>query len=67
MAEIATPGAVPIPAKEQVLTATGAAATVAARMEALPLSRWHLKARVIVGSATFFDAVDTVAIGLVRR
>ena len=34
-------------------------------MEALPLSRWHLKARVIVGSATFFDALDTVAIGLV--
>ena len=65
MAEIATPGAVPIPAKEQALTATDAAASVAARMEALPLSRWHLKARVIVGSATFFDAVDTVAIGLV--
>jgi MFS transporter, putative metabolite:H+ symporter len=65
MAEITTPGAVPIPAKEQVLTGMGASATVAARMEALPLSRWHLKARVIVGSATFFDAVDTVAIGLV--
>ena len=34
-------------------------------MEALPLSAWHVKARVIVGSATFFDAVDTVAIGMV--
>ena len=65
MAEMATPGAVPIPANEQVATATDASATVAARMEAFPLSRWHLKARIIVGSATFFDAVDTVAIGLV--
>ncbi len=65
MAEMATPGVVPIPANGQVPTATGASATVAARMEALPLSRWHLKARIIVGSATFFDAVDTVAIGLV--
>ncbi len=65
MAEMAAPRAVPVDANEQALTATGIAATVAARMEALPLSRWHLKARVIVGSATFFDAVDTVAIGLV--
>ena len=67
MAEIATPGAVPIKANEQVATTTDASATVAARMEAFPLSRWHLKARVIVGSATFFDAVDTVAIGLRYR
>ena len=38
---------------------------VLGRMEALPISRWHLKARVIVGSATFFDGIDTVAIGMV--
>ncbi len=64
MTEMAAPGAVPIRVNERVVTAADAAASVAARMEALPLSRWHLKARVIVGSATFFDAVDTVAIGL---
>ena len=66
MTEIAAPGAVPIPANEQVATAMDTSATVAARMEAFPLSRWHLKARIIiVGGATFFDAVDTAAIGLV--
>ena len=42
-----------------------APSTLVGRMEALPLSAWHLKARVIIGSATFFDAVDTVAIGMV--
>ena len=65
MAEMATPGAVPIPANEQVATATDASATVAARMEAFPLSRWHLKARIIVGSATFFDAFNSLSIAFV--
>jgi putative MFS transporter len=36
-----------------------------ARLDALPISRWHLKARGLVGSATFFDGVDSVAIGMV--
>lgn len=36
---------------------------IAARMEALPASSWPLKPRVIVGSATFFDAINAVAIG----
>jgi putative MFS transporter len=34
-------------------------------MERLPLSSWHLRARAIVGSATFFDGIDYVAIGMV--
>ena len=29
-----------------------------ARLERVPFSRWHLRARVIMGSATFFDAFD---------
>lgn len=66
MTDIATPRSVPIASGDATsMAAAGAAAAIVARMEALPLSRWHLKARVIVGSATFFDAVDTVAIGLV--
>jgi putative MFS transporter len=40
-------------------------AEILARMERLPLSSWHLKARAIVGSATFFDGIDYVAIGMV--
>src|SRR6185295_15386084 len=32
------------------------AASLLARLESVPFSRWHVKARVVVGSATFFDA-----------
>ena len=39
-----------------------AGAEILARMERLPVSRWHLKARIIVGVGTFFDAVDIMAI-----
>jgi putative MFS transporter len=35
------------------------------RMERLPMSRWHLKARAIIGTATFFDGFDSLAIGMV--
>jgi len=35
---------------------------IAARMERLPVSSWHLKARMLVGTATFFDAFDALAI-----
>lgn len=41
------------------------AAEVAARIERLPLSAWHVKARVIIGVATFFDAFDALAIAFV--
>jgi putative MFS transporter len=36
-----------------------------ARLERLPFSRWHLRARVIVGSATFFDAFDALSLAFV--
>ena len=35
------------------------------RLERVPVSRWHLRARVIVGSATFFDAFDALALAFV--
>ena len=38
---------------------------VVARIERLPISAWHVKARVIIGVATFFDAFDALAIAFV--
>ena len=35
------------------------------RLESLPFSRWHLRARLIVGSATFFDAFDALSLAFV--
>ena len=32
------------------------AAELIARIESVPFSRWHIRPRVIMGSATFFDA-----------
>ena len=36
-----------------------------ARLEALPFSRWHVRARIIVGSATFFDAFGALSLAFV--
>ena len=44
--------------------ATSAAALIA-RLERVPFSRWHLRARVIMGSATFFDAFDALSLAFV--
>jgi putative MFS transporter len=33
-----------------------------ARLERVPFSRWHAKARIIVGSATFFDAFNALSL-----
>jgi MFS transporter, putative metabolite:H+ symporter len=38
------------------------AAGLLARMESAPFSRWHAKARVVMGSATFFDAYDALSL-----
>lgn len=35
------------------------------RMESVPFSRWHIKPRVIMGSATFFDAFDALSLAFV--
>jgi len=41
------------------------APTLLARLESIPFSRWHLRARIIVGSATFFDAFDALSLAFV--
>jgi MFS transporter, putative metabolite:H+ symporter len=45
-------------------TASAASAALLGRIERLPLSRWHPKARVVIGTATFFDGIDYLAIAL---
>ena len=42
-----------------------AKADLVARLEAVPFSRWHLRARLVVGSATFFDAFDALSLAFV--
>lgn len=41
------------------------AAQLLARMSNVPFSHWHTKARIIMGSATFFDAFDALALAFV--
>ena len=38
---------------------------IAARLERLPLSRWHNKIRLIVGSTNFSDAFDALSVAYV--
>ena len=44
---------------------SGSISDVVARIERLPISWWHIKARIIIGVATFFDAFDALAIAFV--
>ena len=48
-----------------VQASAGTVGDVAARIERLPISWWHVKTRIIVGVATFFDAFDAIAIATV--
>src|SRR3954447_26217870 len=41
------------------------AAGLIARLERIPFSPWHLRARVIMGSATFLDAFDALSLAFV--
>jgi putative MFS transporter len=47
------------------VTAPSAVDNIVARLERLPTSWWQIKARIIVGVATFFDAFDALAIASV--
>ena len=38
------------------------AALLIARMERVPFSAWHAKARIVMGSATFFDAYNALSL-----
>ncbi len=40
----------------------GTTGDVVARLERLPVGPWHVRTRLILGTATFFDAVDVLAI-----
>ncbi len=42
-----------------------AATSLIIRMEQVPTSRWYVRARVIMGSATFFDAFNALSIAFV--
>ena len=39
--------------------------TIAARLERLPYSRWHVRVTIILGVAIFFDSFDSLAIAYV--
>jgi putative MFS transporter len=54
----------PVPARnpEAGRAAESRAAALIARMERVPFSRWHMKARVVMGSATFFDAYNALSL-----
>src|SRR5258708_22886344 len=41
------------------------AADISSRIERMPISSWHVKARILVGTATFFDAFDALTIAQV--
>ena len=41
------------------------ATALIARLESVAFSRWHLRPRLLVGSATFFDAFDTLSLAFV--
>jgi putative MFS transporter len=36
-----------------------------ARLERVPFSRWHVRARIVMGSATFLDAFDALSLAFV--
>ena len=47
------------------IAAGRAPADILARIERLPLSSWQIRTRIIVGTATFFDAFDALSIAYV--
>src|SRR5581483_3933303 len=49
----------------EAAAASGSIGDVVARIERLPVSWWHVKTRIIIGVATFFDAFDALAIAFV--
>lgn len=44
------------------LGGTGTPADISARLDRLPVGRWHRNARLILGASTFFDAFDVLTI-----
>jgi len=44
------------------LSDSAKAAELIARIESVPFSRWHIRPRIIMGSATFFDAFSALSL-----
>jgi MFS transporter, putative metabolite:H+ symporter len=57
--------ALSVPSPESLFVAEDAAAGLIARLEQLSTSRWFVRARVVMGSATFFDAFNALSIAFV--
>ncbi|HVZ65656.1 MAG TPA: MFS transporter [Lacunisphaera sp.] len=53
------------PASPAVGGAPVSDAELLVRMARVPFSRWHMRARLVMGSATFFDAFDVLALAFV--
>jgi putative MFS transporter len=47
---------------ERVGRSDADAASLLTRMEQVPFSRWHMNARLVMGSATFFDAFNALSL-----
>jgi MFS transporter, putative metabolite:H+ symporter len=58
-------GAFAVPSPDQAFASEDAAANLLTRMEQLPMSGWFVRARVVMGSATFFDAFNALSIAFV--
>jgi MFS transporter, putative metabolite:H+ symporter len=52
-------------ASDGIAAGAGSIDDVVARIERLPISFWHIRTRIIIGVATFFDAFDALAIAFV--
>lgn len=54
------------PAESAVISESDKSASLlVARMERVPITNWHQRARLIVGGATFFDAFDALSISFI--
>jgi putative MFS transporter len=52
-------------ASDSIAPGDGSIDDVVARIERMPISWWHVRTRIIIGVATFFDAFDALAIAFV--
>src|SRR5579862_9379403 len=65
MADLSLPAGGLAGAEAADLAHAAAQRDIAARLERLPLTRTQVKARIVVGTATFFDGYDSLVLGLV--
>jgi putative MFS transporter len=63
--DVSLAGTAPRPETSPAFDAEAAANQLIARMEQVPTSRWFVIARVVMGSATFFDAFNALSIAFV--